>query len=417
MEQQHAQPVLLIGGGNGGYELIRMLQDEPLLNLVALCETEADAPASLLAKQLNITIFDDAIVALHACAPCLAFNLTKDESISQLAASILGPSHIIGGSASYLIWKMLHEVKQTHDENRQQQRLTEAIINHAMEGMLMIDAKGIVSLFNPAAESIFGYAAHEVLGQNISMLMPTPDRDQHDSYLAHYHQTHEKRVVGIEREVVAMKKDGTHFPLSLSVNEMFHQEQPFYIGIVSDITERKRKDALISRLAHYDIITDLPNRVLFFDRCAHAISHAKRQSKKMAVIFIDLDGFKAVNDTLGHVAGDELLKQVAMRLKSSVRESDTVARFGGDEFALVIDGIEQRSDIIKVAEKIIRVIGEPFTILDTPCNIGASAGIAVFPNNHTEMDSLVHQADTAMYRAKKGGKNHFRFYEPDMQPY
>jgi len=415
--EKKSQPALILGGGRGGSEFVQLLQDVSQFHIVGVVDANPDAPAFKLAIEMHIPIFDDVEKALHSCKPCTAFNFTNDEAVSELAASIVGPCSIIGGTQSHLIWDMFNQIKETRDQLQKNQLFTESIISHAMEGIILIDAHGIIKTFNPAAETMFGFTLQEVLGKNISMLMPDPDKTNHDGYLERYLSTNLARVVGIEREVVAQHKDGVTFPISLSVNEMISDGEHLFVGIVSDISERKKNEEMISKLAHYDVITGLPNRVLFFDRCDKALSHAKRNKMSLAVMFLDLDGFKDVNDTLGHAAGDELLKQVANRMQETIREEDTVARFGGDEFALIFNDVKSRDNIEHIADKIIAAISEPFVIGEDSCNIGASAGVSMFPDDHTEMDSLVRQADTAMYSAKKSGKNHCRFYDENMQPY
>jgi len=253
-----------------------------------------------------------------------------------------------------------------------------------------------------------------VIEQNISMLMAEPDRTEHDHYLHRYMTTKQAHVVGIEREVVGLHKNGEPRYLSLSVNEMTSGNEHFFVGIVGDISERKRNEEAITKLAHFDANTGLPNRTLFFDRFQCAIAQARRSGQQLAVMFLDLDGFKAVNDTLGHVAGDALLTEVAARLLKSIRAVDTVARFGGDEFAFVLNNATSEANIALVANRVITSLAEPFMLDGVSCQIGGSLGIAMFPQDHESMDTLINQADTAMYVAKKGGKNHYRFFTADM---
>jgi len=417
MKSSETQPVLIIGGGRGGLAFVELLEDEELFHVVGIVDTNPDAPALKWAETFNVPVFSDPEDALNTCKPCTAFNLTHDEAVSELAAGIIGPSSIIGGFEAHLIWKMVDQVKDARDELQKSQVLTESIVRYAMEGIVLIDTQGKIKTFNPAAETMFGFTQAEVIEKNISMLMPEPDRGAHDGYMQRYMSSKEARVVGIEREVVAMHKSGRTFPISLSVNDMIAGEDHFFVGIVSDITERKKNEVAIQKLAHFDVVTGLPNRALFFDRVKNALAHAKRRDNRLAVLFLDLDGFKGVNDTLGHVAGDVLLKEVGVRLLESVREGDTVARFGGDEYALVLCDVKNQDNVALIAKKIIASLSLPFTLNGEQCNIGGSIGVAMFPDDHTDMESLINQADTAMYSAKKGGKNHFRFYDKSMEPY
>ncbi len=410
-----SQPVLILGGGRGGLAFIELFKSEELFHVIGVVDTSPGAPAFKLAKRLGISTFNDTEEALNRCKPCTVFNLTHDETISELATSIVGPSSVIGGLEATLIWKMVTQLKEARDELEKSQVFTQSIISHAMEGIILINTRGIIKSFNPAAEFMFGYSQEDVVGKNISMLMPAPDADAHDGYLKHYMETKQARVVGIEREVMALRRDGKIFPMSLSVNEMVSGKERFFVGLVRDITERKKSEEAIKQLAHYDAVTGLPNRVLFFDRLKHALAQAKRQKQRLAVLFLDLDGFKAVNDTLGHDVGDLLLKEVADRLLMAMREMDTVARFGGDEFAIVLHDAENDESAAIVSKKVLQELARPFVINGNSCDVGGCVGISLFPENGTTVATLIRQADLAMYDVKRNGKNGYRFFTQEME--
>lgn len=181
-----------------------------------------------------------------------------------------------------------------------------------------------------------------------------------------------------------------------------------------DLTEKMRTEAMLDKMAHFDFLTGLPNRALFFERLDYALALCKRLDQKLAVLFLDLDGFKAVNDMLGHNAGDTLLKCVATRLLNSIRKVDTVARFGGDEFALLLCDVENETNTASAADKILAKLSEPFIIDGEKCAISASIGISMLCENDTDMHCIIEQADTAMYAAKNSGKNGYRFYIESM---
>jgi diguanylate cyclase (GGDEF)-like protein/PAS domain S-box-containing protein len=185
-------------------------------------------------------------------------------------------------------------------------------------------------------------------------------------------------------------------------------------GIAEDVTERKLAEQQLTHLAHYDVLTNLPNRALFYDRLKQALAQAKRNEWIVAVMFIDLDRFKGVNDTMGHAVGDQLLRQVSSRLSRSVRAGDTVGRLGGDEFAIVMSGLTCANDANLVAQKIMTTFNAPFTLEDTDTYVTASIGITLYPDDGTGHDMLIKNADAAMYRAKDAGRNSYRFYTPEM---
>jgi diguanylate cyclase (GGDEF)-like protein len=187
-----------------------------------------------------------------------------------------------------------------------------------------------------------------------------------------------------------------------------------FIAVFTDITQRKQDEEQIVRQANFDSLTGLPNRTLLFDRLSQAMSVAERDGTQLALLFIDLDRFKGVNDAMGHIAGDETLRIVAERLRNCVRQSDTVARFGGDEFVIVLERVASVRAVAALAEKVIRGMSEPFQLLGREIFIGASVGVSLFPEDARKAESLIRNADVAMYQAKEGGRNRYQFFVPEM---
>lgn len=283
------------------------------------------------------------------------------------------------------------------------------IVEMAAEGIVSIDTKGNIQSFNRAAQRIFGYSEEEVLGNNVSMLMPPPHRDNHDEYLARYLQTGQAHIMGKTRELQGQRKDGTIFPMELAVTEVKLGDTHLFTAMLRDISEQKQALQRIEQLAHYDALTHLPNRSLFYDRLGQSIMMAKRNQRSIALLYVDLDHFKQVNDTLGHHAGDMLLVKVAERLRLCVRESDTLARLGGDEFTIILNDTHEREAMAMVAKKVIESIAAPFELGGHTVGIGVSIGIASYPDDAETMGALLIVADKAMYVAKAAGKNTYRF--------
>ncbi|MEO6665534.1 MAG: EAL domain-containing protein, partial [Nitrospiria bacterium] len=307
------------------------------------------------------------------------------------------------------------ERKQAEDTLRNSETRLRAILTNAADGMVTIDGDRLVESLNPAAERIFGYPAAEVIGRNIKMLMPEPYQSEHDGYVQRYVDGGRGRIIGIgPREVVGRRRDGTTFPMDLAVSEMRLDGQRLFIGIVRDITERKRAEERLDYLAHYDALTGLPNRALFHDRLTQTTIAAGRHDRVVTVMFLDLDRFKTINDTLGHEAGDLVLRTVADRLTACVREGDTVSRLGGDEYAIILADMAQSQDAMGIAQKLLDRIREPVHVAGHELVICASIGITLYPADDSRIDNLLKNADTAMYRAKEQGRNTYQFYTADM---
>jgi len=297
---------------------------------------------------------------------------------------------------------------------------TQTILDNMVDGVITISAQGLMESFNKAASRIFDFAPEDVLGHNVNMLMPQPHRGQHDSYLHNYLSTGVERVMGAPREVEGQRRDGTRFPMSLSVSKIARAGQPIFIGLVRDITLRRAYEDEIRRLAFYDPLTHLPNRRLLMDRLKHAITTSDRTGQHGALMFLDLDHFKQLNDSLGHDVGDLLLQHVAQRLQACVREIDSVARLGGDEFVVLLEGLsihahEAAAQTEVIAGKILHALAQPYTLREHAHSSTPSIGVVLFMESNETVDDVLKKADVAMYQAKAAGRNTMRFFDPAMQ--
>lgn len=290
--------------------------------------------------------------------------------------------------------------------------LAAKVYEQSGEGIMITDAQCRIVMVNQAFTAISGYSEAEALGRNPNML--SSGRHDQSFYAAMWAAiTTEGSWQG---EVWNRSKDGSLYLEMLSIIRVLDArgQVSHYIGISSDITQHKAAQARIQRLAHYDPLTGLPNRVLLGDRIGHELSAAQRNRTQVAIMFVDLDHFKNVNDTLGHRVGDELLVTVATRLKAVVREVDTVARQGGDEFILVLPDTDS-GGAAHVAEKLLENIAQPCQIDGLELSVTLSIGIAMYPSDGEDFEALSKCADAAMYRAKHDGRNTYRFFTADMQ--
>jgi len=330
--------------------------------------------------------------------------------------------------AFYLLWAYLRIEKDTRElaaahralvERYEAQRRAEerlrlyaTVFSNASEGMTITDAASRIVAVNPAFCAITGYGEGEAVGQNPALLNSgRQDRDYYRRMWA------ELAATGTWRgEIWNRRKDGAVYPEWLSITAV-HDEQgrtTHYIGIFSDITERKESEQRIHHLAHHDALTGLPNRLLLDDRIEQALLKSKRDGSITAVLFLDLDRFKNINETLGHEVGDELLVQAVKRAATVLRETDTLSRHGGDEFVVVLPELDQPQDATLAARKLLQALGQPYALAGHQLTVTASIGLALHPDDGATASALLRNAETAMYRAKEEGRNTLRYYSADM---
>jgi diguanylate cyclase (GGDEF)-like protein/PAS domain S-box-containing protein len=297
-------------------------------------------------------------------------------------------------------------------EAEEKLRLSATVLEHIADGVMVVDASGIIVTVNPAFTQITGYSEAEALGRHSSL-----NRSQrHDA--AFYQAMWDELIAsGFWRgEVWHQRKNGEVYLewLTISAVRDTRAVTTHYVGVFSDITLAKESQEKLDHMAHHDPLTALPNRLLFHDRLQHALLRAARDLEQLAVLFIDLDRFKNVNDTLGHHVGDELLQQVAGQLSARLREGDTLARLGGDEFIVLLERIDGEYGATQVAEKLMTMFEQPFTVAGHELFVTCSVGISLYPDDALDLNMLIRNADVAMYQAKARGRNGYRFYAPSM---
>ena len=304
--------------------------------------------------------------------------------------------------------------KEAEQALRRSEEQTRRIIETASYAYIGIDASGAVMEWNQAAEQTFGWTRDEVLGAQLAeRIIPPERRDAHRAGLKRFLETGEGPVLGTRFEVNAVHRDGRDFPVELTIWAVGTGETATFSALVHDITLRKELERQLQHQAFHDSLTGLANRALFADRLAHAMARQERARRSLAVVFLDLDDFKTVNDSLGHAAGDQLLVAVAERLRGVMRPEDTVARFGGDEFAILVEDTS-REAARRVAERVLAALRSPFDLQGKQVFARGSAGVAIAQPGTSPPEDLLRHADLAMYTAKARGKGRIEFFEPRM---
>ncbi len=293
------------------------------------------------------------------------------------------------------------ELHRLDKARRTSQVRFEQIAATSPDGIICANQQGMISFWNQAACRLFGYTEEQILGQTIDLVLPDQMRHRRADDMEEQTGGSTSQWIGKTVELEARRKDGSEFLIELSLSMWRDGDIVSFGSIVRDITERRANEDRLFRLAHLDSLTELPNRMVLRNRIAQGAA----SSMPMSVVVLDLDGFKDVNDSLGHSAGDMLLKQVAARLLNCVRPIDTVARMGGDEFALLLPEIEDTVFAATIADTAIKVISEPFVLDGQLVNVGASAGVAAWPLNSANAHELLSNADLALYQAKAEGKH------------
>ncbi len=291
-------------------------------------------------------------------------------------------------------------------------QLAASVFEHSMDGIMVTDAQARILSVNPAFTDITGYTRQEALGQTPRLLRS--GRHPKEFYESMWRAL--RQAAMWQGEIWNRRKNGEIYPewRNISVVRDAQGKVRRYISIFADITDKKLSEERIYRLAHYDVLTGLPNRSLFEERLSQALIAARRQRRKAAVLYLDLDRFKLINDTLGHPAGDQFLQQVGARLKSCLRAGDVVARLGGDEFVLVLADLETGDHIASTATRVLDSVAKPMTIMDEEVCVTVSIGISVYPDDSEDAETLLKNADTALYRVKDQGKNSYSFYTDEM---
>lgn len=308
---------------------------------------------------------------------------------------------------------LLQKISKINNNLEESRKFLSDLFEAAPDAMLIINGDGLITEANQQACNLFDYSRKNLVGTSVELLMPQRFRKHHVKNREDSFNVTEARMLNNDLELYALGKDNKEIPVEISLSYTMRNNEKNAIVTLRDITEKKRVEENIKYLAQYDQLTNIPNRALFNDRLKHAIEKAQRKKNKIGLMFVDLDGFKKVNDSFGHQAGDELLQIIAERLSNIVRTEDTVARLGGDEFIIIIEELKHSDYAAIVAKKVLQSVGDVIYLSGQEVTVSASIGISIFPDNGIDATSLIKNADISMYQAKKQGKNCYKFFIKD----
>ncbi len=389
-------------------------------------------PGSLY-KTVNVVILKLAILGLIMLLPIifairwLAGRLTAPlRELTQFVSEITGTHDLSNrlelhsndeiGVLATDFNRMTARLESGLAAHREAEARLRAIIDNALDAVVKMDSEGIIIGWNNQAENIFGWTREEAVGRTLhETIIPPQYREAHVHGLKRYLLTGEKHIINSRIEVMGIHRDGHEFPAELAITSIVMAGKEEFNAFIRDITNKKESEELIWKQANYDKVTGLPNRHMFHDRLEQEIKKAHRANLQMALLFIDLDRFKEINDTLGHDMGDILLMETSRRISSCVRESDTVARLGGDEFTVILSEVNDTSNVERVAQCILKILAEPFQLRDEVVYISASIGITLCPDDASNVEDLLKNADQAMYVAKNRGRNQSSYFTAALQ--
>lgn len=343
---------------------------------------------------------------------------------SQFMIAVLDSS-ILSCLVAPLLFKFIYKPMQNRIDELQksrkalldsqtQQQIFFEVFQETLESVIVTNAEGNIIAVNPATTKLTGYSEQEMIGKCPNILAS----GNHDKTFYQQMWSEINHKGHWQGEFHNRKKTGElyiqHTTIS-KISDNSNGQPPYFVAVFHDITNKKLEEKRLQHHAQHDALTGLPNRALFLDRLSQVISNTRKNAKRTAVLFLDLDHFKPINDTYGHKMGDQLLVAVASAIKQQIRAEDTTSRIGGDEFTIILRNINQKEDAGRLAGKILTLFATPFTIDGKNLSIGVSIGIAIFPDHANTLEKLIEQADTAMYLVKKSGRNNFQYF-PETVP-
>ncbi len=388
------------------------ISDQTLMHDADKIRHDYGKPYSRFQATKNIKIADHTWTVLISSLP--GFEAKLNQSKPQFVAWAGIFASLLLALMTWLVMRArargLHTIQVELEMNNERSHLL-TILEQIFNEIYVFDARTLCfSYVNRSALRNLGYTLEEMQVRTPLSLKLELSEEAFRAMIEPLRQGEKKRVVF---ETTHTRANGSHYPVTVRLQLIKYDEQSVFLAVVSDITERKADEQNIQSLAYYDVLTGLPNRTLLHDRLGQLIVASHRNQKKFALLFLDLDRFKYVNDSMGHAIGDQLLQTVAQRLRESVREVDVVSRIGGDEFIILLREINAEG-AARVASKILKVLAVPYAVGDLQIATHASIGISIYPDHANDADTLIKYADVAMYRVKEEGRSNFQFFIPEM---
>ena len=427
--------VLLIedNPGDSGL-LLRMLEDEGSGNAhLSIARTMADAEARLAENAIDIILLDpglpdsQGVVSIRrtrAAAPRLPLVVLTGFDDDTMAAQALqegAQDFLIKGriEARGLLLALRYAIERKGMEETlfAEKERAEVTLNSIGDAVVCTDSSGNITFLNLVAERLSGWSRQEAVGRPMADVLRILDADNHQAIPDPMEMAiRRNRTEHLPLNCVLLRRDGKEIPIEDSVSPIYDREGKVSgaVLVFRDVTVARALELEKAHSAEHDFLSGLPNRKLLKDRTDFAIALARRHVKKLALLFLDLDGFKHVNDLLGHAVGDKLLQSVAARLAKSVRDTDTVSRLGGDEFVVLLSEVEQAEDAAITATRMLESVAEPHSVDEHVLHLTTSMGISIYPDDGLDAETLIKCADTAMYQAKENGRQGYQFYETTM---
>ncbi len=366
---------------------------------------------------------DGRVVGIFEIYTDVADELNNIRSRRKLESGVLASLLILLAPTLWFFNRIIHKrdvarakmIFRVHNALKDSEAKFRSISEAALDAIVLMDDRGIVTYWNRAGQKLFGYSKDEIVGQQLhKFVVPKRYGDQYENGIEKFRKHGTGPLINRTVEFYGRHRNNTEFPVELSISEAVIDGKWHAIGAIRDISERKQSEKQLIHLATHDPLTDLPNRTLLRDRLTQAIIHARQHGEAIATLFLDLDQFKLINENLGHDAGDEIIKIIAARVSSLIREGDTVVRFGGDTFAVILSEVESQEDAEVLIEDIMRMIKTPVEIGNEQMTITCTIGASMFPRDAVEMESLVKCAEIALNQAKAMGGNHYGFFRRGM---